>query len=189
MARDQRARSKSRRSFCRALAGVLIAPDVAIAQTSKAVRRIGVLEPGSPNFWTPKELSAQAEPLRQLGWVEGQNLQVERRYAKLRSEALQPLAEELVRAQVEIIVTAGTRAMLGAKNMPTPPTTRKLFDETEAGDAVGCVGTSASGNLAMHHIQRLTRRRRHTRPRSNAARTGRTTYANHAPPKRCAQTA
>src|SRR5205823_13971301 len=102
MARDREAYSVSRRIFCWTLAGVLVAPGIAIAQTSK-VRRIGVLEPGTPD--TPEGLRKQAEPLEKLGWVEGQNLHVERRFANGRLEALQPLAEELVRAKVEIIVT------------------------------------------------------------------------------------
>jgi putative ABC transport system substrate-binding protein len=121
MARDQLAYSKSRRTFFRELVDVLVfAPGIAIAQASKAVRRIGVLEPGAPDsrdmLWIPQR---QAEPLQELGWVEGKNLHVERRYANGRSEALQPLAEELVRAQVEIIVTAGAAATLAAKHATT----------------------------------------------------------------------
>jgi putative ABC transport system substrate-binding protein len=57
--------------------------------------------------------------LRELGWVEGQNLQVERRYGNGRPERLQALAEELVRAKVEIIVTGGTPATLAAKRATT----------------------------------------------------------------------
>ena len=111
MAQDQR--GLSRRSFCWTLAGVFVAPGIALAQTSK-VRRIGVLEPGVVTLDDPEWLRRQAEPLEKLGWVEGQNLLVERRYANGRPEALQPLAEELVRAKVEIIVTAGTPATLAA---------------------------------------------------------------------------
>src|SRR5262252_4575843 len=107
----------SRRSFCWTLAGVLATPGIAIAQASKVVRRIGVLESGSPE--TPEDIYEQAKPLRQLGWMEGQNLRVERRYDNGRFEALQPLAEELVRAQVEIIVTGGTAATLAAKRATT----------------------------------------------------------------------
>jgi putative ABC transport system substrate-binding protein len=92
--------------------GVLVTPGMAIAQVSKVVRRIGVLEPGTPN---PDGEREEAKPLRELGWVEGQNLQVERRYDNGRPEALQALAEELVRAKVEIIVTGGTPATLAAK--------------------------------------------------------------------------
>jgi len=114
MARDHKGvLLPSRRSFCSTLIGVLVAPSVALAQASKAVRRIGWLGSGAPA--TPEEIWREAEPLRELGWVEGQNLRVERRYDNGRAEALQPLAEELVRAQVEIILTNGTPATVAAK--------------------------------------------------------------------------
>ena len=145
MARDQRA--YSRRSFCWTLASVLVAPGLAIAQTSKTIRRIGVLEPGSLNGWGPGDLSTQAEALRELGWVEGQNLHIESRYANGRSEALPHLAEELVRAQVEIIVTAGTPATLAAKSATTtiPIVFRVVADPV----LVGLVATLArpGGNV------------------------------------------
>ena len=112
MARDKGAYS-TRRNFCWTLAGVLVAPSIAIAQASK-VRRIGILEPGEGGG-PPRFRRRLAEPLEKLGWVEGQNLLVEQRYANGRPEALQSLAEELVRAKVEIIVTAGTPATLAAK--------------------------------------------------------------------------
>jgi putative ABC transport system substrate-binding protein len=51
--------------------------------------------------------------------VEGQNLHVERRYANGRLEALQPLAEELVRAKVEVIVANGPNPTLAAMRVTT----------------------------------------------------------------------
>jgi putative ABC transport system substrate-binding protein len=54
--------------------------------------------------------------LRDLGWMEGQNLIVERRFANGRTDLLRPLAEELVRLKVEIIVAEGTIATQAAKN-------------------------------------------------------------------------
>jgi putative tryptophan/tyrosine transport system substrate-binding protein len=115
---SRESRPMSRRAFGRMLAGIVVAPpSMAIAQASKVVRRIGVLEQSAPS--TPEEIRKEAEPLRDLGWVEGQNLHVERRYANGRFDALQPLAEELVRAQVEIIVTGGTPATLAAKRATT----------------------------------------------------------------------
>jgi putative ABC transport system substrate-binding protein len=84
---------------------------MAIAQASKVVRRIGVLDPGTQG---PENIRREAEALGKFGWVEGQNLYVERRSANGRSEALQPLAEELVRAKVEIILTGGTAATRAA---------------------------------------------------------------------------
>ncbi len=107
-----------RRTFIGAVAAEMIAaPFATSAQTATTVRRIGVLSSGVRE--TEADLQAQAEPLRALGWVEGWNLLVERRYANGRYELLRPLAEELVRLKVEIIVTGGTAAPLAAKSATT----------------------------------------------------------------------
>jgi len=109
---------------------LVASPRMAVAQGSTVVRRIGVLEPSAP--FTPEDIREEAEPLRKLGWVEGHNVQVERRYANNRLETLQPLAEELVRAKVEVIVTGGTAATLAAMRATT--TIPIVF--RAAGDAV-----------------------------------------------------
>jgi putative ABC transport system substrate-binding protein len=107
-----------RRGFiCGAAAGLFAAPLVTRGQTPKTVRRIGVLSYSTRP--TPAEIKEAYAPLRELGWVEGQNLTVERRYANGRVELMQPLAEELVRLKVEIIVTNGTIATVAAKNATT----------------------------------------------------------------------
>ncbi len=107
--------SSLRRRFSRALLGLLItAPGVVVAQGSTAVRRIGLLGVGVTS--TPAAMARPLGLLRELGWIEGQNLHVERRYASS-IEALGPLAEELVRAKVEVILANGpnpTRAAMGA---------------------------------------------------------------------------
>lgn len=122
----------SRRKVIRALAGFLIAaPRVLMAQGSAVVRRIGRLELGAPD--TTETIRARAEALREFGWAEGTNLHVEYRYANGRLEALQTLAEELVRAKVEIIVTGGTAATAAAKLATT--TIPIVF--RSAGDPVG----------------------------------------------------
>ena len=108
----------SRRRFGRILVGLLIAvPRIAMAQHSTVVRRIGVLLPGVPE--TAEEIRKRMEALRELGWVEGRNLHVERRYASDRLEQLQPLAEELVLSKVEVIVPIGFSATLAAKRATT----------------------------------------------------------------------
>ena len=56
--------------------------------------------------------------MRELGWVEGQNLQIERRFASS-LEGLKPLAEELVRAKVEVIVADGPNPTLAAMRATT----------------------------------------------------------------------
>src|SRR5215813_1730394 len=90
MAREQGAYSMSRRGFCRASLSILIAPRIAIAQGPTRVRRIGVLYYGGPQ--TPEEVKEEAKPLRELGWVEGQNLYVERRFDNGQPERLQAFA-------------------------------------------------------------------------------------------------
>jgi putative ABC transport system substrate-binding protein len=107
-----------RRTFIGAVAaGMITAPLAARAQTATAVRRIGVLSSGAGP--TQADLEVVNAPLRALGWMEGQNLLVERRNANGRAELLRPFAEEFVRLKVEIIVTVGTAATLAAKNATT----------------------------------------------------------------------
>jgi putative ABC transport system substrate-binding protein len=86
---------------------------VAMAQQAKTVRRIGILSTDAPETQAPEWINT---PLRALGWVEGQNLHIERRFASGNIERLKPLAEELVRLEVEIIGTLSTPAGLAAKN-------------------------------------------------------------------------
>ena len=129
--RRSQGKPMSRRTFGRILAGLLVAaPRVTIAQVRTVVRRIGLLGPSVPD--TPEEMRKGRETLREFGWVEGENLHVERRYANNQPEALQRLAEELVRAKVEVILTSGTPATLAAKRATT--TIPIVF--SSAGDAV-----------------------------------------------------
>jgi len=131
--RSLRDRPMSRRRFSRLVVGLLVAtPCVAFTQRSIVVHRIGRLETGTPD--TPEEMWVQAAPLRQLGWIEGQNLHVERRYGKENSPAeLEQFAEDLLRAKVEIIVTGGTPATRAA--MRATRTIPIVF--RQAGDPVG----------------------------------------------------
>jgi ABC-type uncharacterized transport system substrate-binding protein len=88
-------------------------PFATIAQSVKSPRRIGSL--GLGVLATPKELREIWAPARELGWVEGQNLFVERRWTT-DPEKLQPYAEELVRLDVQLILTNSTAATIAAKN-------------------------------------------------------------------------
>jgi putative ABC transport system substrate-binding protein len=86
------------------------------AQTTDGVRRIGSLGLGTDP--TPVELQTIWAPARELGWIEGNNLIVERRRT-MKAELLQPYAEELVRLNVELIITVGTTATVAARNATT----------------------------------------------------------------------
>ena len=76
------------------------------AQQPKKVPRIGVLSPGSPG--PSPLLDAFRQGLRELGYVEGQNIAVEYRFAEANPEPLSDLAGELVRLKVDVILTINT---------------------------------------------------------------------------------
>jgi putative ABC transport system substrate-binding protein len=87
------------------------------AEAAKSVRHIGSLGLGSrPN---PAYLQQVWGPARELGWIDGENLIIERRYAEGKTQLLKHYAEELVRLNVEIIVTNGTAATIAAKSATT----------------------------------------------------------------------
>ena len=108
-----------RRAFIGTLTGSLLAvPPAARAQQKEKVRRIGLLSLADPEL-TDLERQQFWAPARKLGWIEGDNLIVERRFASGRAELLRSFADELVRLKVDIIVTSGTDAAVAAKNATT----------------------------------------------------------------------
>jgi putative ABC transport system substrate-binding protein len=106
-------------------------PLVTKAQAPSTVRNIGVLAPAMrPD---PAELQQIWAPSKGLGWVVGQNLTLHERYAGGKPELLRSMAEELVKRNVDIIVTVGTASTLAAKNA----TSRIPIVMYTAGDPVG----------------------------------------------------
>jgi putative tryptophan/tyrosine transport system substrate-binding protein len=86
------------------------------AQQPKKIPRIGYLSPVDP---TTESTRAEAirQALRELGYIEGQNIATEYRYAEGKSNRYPELAAELVRLKVDIIVVAGRgRVILAAKD-------------------------------------------------------------------------
>src|SRR6202140_1007789 len=105
-----------RRTFIGGIAGgLLAAPPAAPTQQVGKVYRIGILEtiPASQNA---AKLDALRKGLRDLGYVEGQNLVIEYRSADGRAERFPDLASELVSLKVDLIVTRGSPAAKAAKN-------------------------------------------------------------------------
>ena len=94
---------------------LLTAPLVAAAQPATKVYRIGNLNPGSP-LLTPHLWEAFRQGLRELGYVEGQNLVIENRYAEGSEEWLRDQAAELVRLPVDVIVAQGAAAIRAAQH-------------------------------------------------------------------------
>src|SRR5262245_60589792 len=87
--------------------GILVAPLATKAQPSTKVHRIGWLSPGSPPSGPNPSVEAFQQVLRDLGYIEGQTLAIEYRYAEDNVEGLPDLAAELVRLHVDVIVTGG----------------------------------------------------------------------------------
>ncbi len=96
--------------------GLLAASVPAEAQKAGKVYRIGFLDFRLRSTTTDPRLIALQQGLRELGYVEGQNLVFEYRSAKGKRERLPEVAAELVRLKVDIILTSGSpRAIRAAK--------------------------------------------------------------------------
>lgn len=93
--------------------GLLTGPLTAEAQADK-VYRIGFLTTASTIEGTTGEITRQA--LRDLGYVEGQNIVIEWRFTQGKKERLPALVDELVRLRVDVLVTASMRLARAAKN-------------------------------------------------------------------------
>lgn len=107
----------SRRDFVTALGACTLAtPLVSVAQQQKKIWRIGYLSPRRP----PSSLDAGAygaflEGLHDLGYVEGANLVIERRWGDGNYEHLPGLAAELVRLNVDLILATSSPAVDAAQ--------------------------------------------------------------------------
>ena len=86
------------------------------AQQPKSVHRIGYLSVLSPSSDSTR-IEAFRQGLRELGYVEGQNIAIESRYAEGKLDRLPDLAGELVCLKVDVIVVGGSTATRAAKNV------------------------------------------------------------------------
>jgi len=102
-----------RRRFVTGLGLILASPLVAQAQPAGKVPRVGFLFYGSPG--RAREVDAFRQGLRELRYIEGQNIAIEYRFASGQVERLPRLAAELVRLKVDVIVANSTASALAAK--------------------------------------------------------------------------
>src|SRR5262245_55078729 len=133
----------SRREFISLVGGVVVArPRAVIAQVSPRRALIAVLSGGSA---TPVAhlLSSFSQGLQELGYVEGQNIDIVYRYAEADRERIPLLADELVRLKPDVIVvTGGTDAVLAVKQATaTIPIVSPVLSEAAA--ALGLVESQA----------------------------------------------
>jgi putative tryptophan/tyrosine transport system substrate-binding protein len=103
-----------RREFITLLGGAAPAwPLAAWAQQSVKVPRIGILSPGRSEPGVT--LDSFQQGLRELGYTEGQNIAIERRYGEWELDRLRSLAAEFVASKVDLIVARSTTAARAAK--------------------------------------------------------------------------
>ncbi len=122
-----------------ALAFVVLAVPLAVRAQPATITRIGVLSPGSPgpSPW----LTAFQQGLRELGYVDKQNIAIEYRFAEERPERLPALAAELVQLNVAAILTVNTPASHAAKNATNKiPIVFTWVADPTAGGLVASVG-------------------------------------------------
>ena len=105
----------NRRDTVLALIAFGIAPRAGQAQQQGKIPRIGFLHPAVPQNNTSPFLEAFRQGLRELGYVEGKNIQLEVRWGEGKLERLPALADELVRLKVDVILASSSPSVLAAK--------------------------------------------------------------------------
>jgi putative ABC transport system substrate-binding protein len=131
---DARPPDMPRRAFTAIIAGGLLARPLALgAQPARKVPRVGLLllfgTPGQPSSL----VDAFRGGLRDLGYVEGQTVLIDYRWAEGQEQRLADAAADLVRLEVAVIVTPGTPATMAAR-----AATRAIpIVMTNVGDPVG----------------------------------------------------
>jgi putative tryptophan/tyrosine transport system substrate-binding protein len=107
----------NRRTFIAAATAVFAAPLAVKAQQAGKVTRIGIVSTANPR--SAPLFQAFEQRLRELGYVEGQNIAIEFRNAEGKLDRLPGLAGELVRLNVNVIVTATDAAVRAATRATT----------------------------------------------------------------------
>ena len=101
--------------------GLTLAPLAVEAQQAGRMPRIGVVFPAEPASPTEPNGAAFRQGLRDLGYVEGQNVAVEYRYAHGRTERYSELVGELVQLKVDVLVAGGNSSFAAKEATQTIP--------------------------------------------------------------------
>jgi putative ABC transport system substrate-binding protein len=131
--------------FCLLITIFLITGFVQAQQPGK-VPRIGFLITSSPSAIAPR-MDAFRQGLRELGYVEGKNILLERRHADGKSDQLPTLAAELVSLQVDVIVSSGPTATRPAKEATSTIPIVMTFDDDPVGSGFVVSLARPGGNI------------------------------------------
>jgi putative ABC transport system substrate-binding protein len=135
------------------LAAIIATPGLPVAQLAGKMPKIGVLLPQSASL-SAANITALREGLRHLGYVEGETIVVEYRFADGKLERLPALAAELIRAEVQMLVVGGTTPARVAKEATStlPILFAGVSDPVEAGLAASFArpGGNATGFSTAH---------------------------------------
>jgi putative ABC transport system substrate-binding protein len=140
-----------RRDFIVLVVGGTVWPLRIHAQQSQKPSRIGVLLPGTPASFALRA-NAFLDGLRELGHVEGKTIAIEWKWGQDRVETLSGLAAELVRSNIDVIVTGGTFAAKALKAAtPTIPIVMAIIGDPVAAGLVDNLARPG-GNLTGFSI-------------------------------------
>jgi putative ABC transport system substrate-binding protein len=107
-----------RRDFIQGIAASATCPQAAWAQPAQGMRRLGILEPyaesdGAPRKW----VAGLVEELRKLGWIPGDNIQIDYRWPTANVAAINSVAAELVGLKPDVILAAGPLPVAALQRM------------------------------------------------------------------------
>jgi putative tryptophan/tyrosine transport system substrate-binding protein len=115
-------------------------------QATKKIPRVGILSL-NPASVQKDRVEAFREALRKLGYVEGQNINIEYRYGDNKSERMRGLAAELVHLNVDVIVTTGSSATRPAKEATTTIPIVMMSDNDPVGSGFVTSLARPGGNI------------------------------------------
>src|SRR5262245_29129726 len=119
---------------------------LAEAQQSTKVSQIGFLITSSPSAIAPR-MDVFREGLRELGYEEGKNIVIVPRYAEGKLDRLSELAADLVRLNVDVIVTSGPTATRPAKEATSTIPIIMTFDDDPVGSGFVASLARPGGNI------------------------------------------
>ena len=145
----------NRRAFVTGLGAVLAAPLGVEAQKSEKMARVGILNLGPAP--SPEELAQSVSTnqfwlsMRQLGWVDGQNMVVERRFGES-AEQLRTGAADLVRLKVDVLFvgSAGLAKILQLETKTIPIVVGRADNDLVAAGLVASLARPG-GNITGHN--------------------------------------